>query len=136
MEEEMTEDEMEEMAEKAYSHVGCYADSQEDRVLGHLMKSPDMTTQVLYGCACTEKFLSVVNVVTGVPVARLLHRLCFCVTTAALDVCLRSLRRVRFALMWRWSTCLYSFMVFTVVFFVALSLIVACAWCPGPHDGR
>lgn len=44
-EDEMTEEE-EEMAEKAYSHVGCYADSREDRVLGHLMKSPDMTTEV------------------------------------------------------------------------------------------
>lgn len=34
------------MAEKAYAHVGCYADHRGDRVLGHLMKSPDMTTEV------------------------------------------------------------------------------------------
>lgn len=32
--------------EKAYSMVGCYADNKGDRVLGHKMMSPDMTTEV------------------------------------------------------------------------------------------
>lgn len=41
-EEEPTQEEK----EKAYSEVGCYADSRRDRVLGHLMMSPDMTTEV------------------------------------------------------------------------------------------
>lgn len=31
---------------RAYSHVGCYADSKPDRVLGHLMKSPEMSSEV------------------------------------------------------------------------------------------
>lgn len=29
-----------------YKHVGCFADSKTDRVLGHLMKSPLMTSAV------------------------------------------------------------------------------------------
>lgn len=43
----MTEEEVEEeIADKAYEAVGCYADNISDRVLGHLMKSPEMTTEV------------------------------------------------------------------------------------------
>eukprot|EP00903_Cladosiphon_okamuranus_P013409 g12494.t1 len=51
----MTEEEMEEeKAEKAYTPVGCYADEIEDRVLGHLMKSPNMTTEMCSG-HCYER---------------------------------------------------------------------------------
>eukprot|EP00752_Nemacystus_decipiens_P003873 g3562.t1 len=44
----------EEEMEKAYSLVGCYADSRRDRVLGHKMLSPEMTTEM---CAvhCYER---------------------------------------------------------------------------------
>lgn len=71
MEEE--EEPTQEEKEKAYSEVGCYADSRRDRVLGHLMMSPDMTTEVhkkknsFKPLSCRERRLSPWRVLLQLP---------------------------------------------------------------------